>query len=172
VPRHLVLVGLPGAGKTTVGRLVAARLNAPFADFDRVIEERTGKSVARIFAEDGEPAFRALESAVGAELLSGPPAVLAPGGGFLLDPGNRLRAMASGYVVYLQTSPAVAAARLGSGSGRPLLEGAELAPRMATLLDEREAFYLQAQEQVTTDEIAASGVAELVTKLARAKAAW
>src|SRR5258708_15415593 len=84
-PRHVVLVGLPGSGKTTVGTLAAGELGAPFTDLDVVIAARAGKSVGAIFAEQGEPAFRALEASVGTELLAGPPLILAPGGGFFAD---------------------------------------------------------------------------------------
>jgi hypothetical protein len=93
--RHVVLVGLPGSGKTTVGALAARELGAPFTDLDIVIESRERKSVGAIFAEQGEAAFRALEAAVGAELLAGPPLILAPGGGFFADArlrdGSRVR---------------------------------------------------------------------------------
>ena len=172
MPRHLVLVGLPGAGKTTVGRLAAGLLKAPFADFDDLIAARAGKTVARLFAEDGEPAFRALEAALGAELLAGVPAVLAPGGGYLVDPGNRHRALAAGYVIYLETSPRVAASRVGQGTGRPLLEGADSLTRLEQLLRQRQAAYLEAHERVTTDGLASGEVARLVAELARAGAGW
>ena len=172
VPRHLVLVGLPGAGKTTVGRLVAGLLKAPFADFDELIEIRAGKTVARLFAEDGEGAFRAIEASLGAELLAGTPSVLSPGGGFLADPANRHRALTSGYVIYLETSPPVAASRVDDGVGRPLLEGPDALARLERLLGQRRAAYLEAHERVTTDGRTAADVARLVAELARAGAGW
>lgn len=167
-----MLVGLPGAGKTTVGRLVAGLLMVPFADFDQLIEARAGKAVPRIFAEDGEAAFRVLEASVGAELLAGLPAILSAGGGFLANPESRYRALAAGYVIYLETSPLVAASRVGPGTGRPLLEGQDMVARLEQILVQREAAYLQAQGRVTTDGRSASEVALLVAELARAEAGW
>jgi shikimate kinase len=85
----IVLVGFMGAGKTTVGHLLSARLGVPFVDSDLVIEQRSGRPVRQIFAEDGEPAFRALEHDVIAGLLDGPDLVLAVGGGAAEHPGTR-----------------------------------------------------------------------------------
>src|SRR5438552_8071706 len=107
--RHVLLVGLPGAGKTSAGGVAAGRLGARFVDFDALIEARAGKSVASIFAEDGESAFRALESSVGAEQLALSPAVLAPGGGYMQMEGQRRHALALSYAIYLRTSPVEAA---------------------------------------------------------------
>ncbi len=90
----IVLVGFMGAGKTTIGNLLAAKLGLPFADSDQVIEQRSGRPVSRIFAEDGEPAFRALEHQVIAELLDGPDMILALGGGAPEHP--RTRALLAG----------------------------------------------------------------------------
>jgi shikimate kinase len=170
--RHVVLVGLPGAGKTTVGRLVANELGAPFADFDRLIEERAGKPLTRIFAEDGEPAFRALEATIGAEQLAGEPSILSPGGGYLLDPVQRRLALAMGHVVYLMTSPAVAARRLEGLDDRPLLKGFEPTLRLQLLLEQRRGVYLEAHERVTTDGLDAKAVAAEVAKLARTNGGW
>lgn len=171
-PRHLVLVGLPGAGKSTVGQLVASRLGAPFADFDRLIEHRAGKSVARIFAEDGEGAFRALEATIGAEQLTGPPAVLAPGGGYVLNAVQRRLAIAMGYVVYLVTSPAVAARRLEGQDTRPLLKGFDPVLRLQQFLEQRRDVYVEAQGQVTTDGLTPAEVADQVAQLARTSGGW
>ncbi len=170
--RHVILVGLPGSGKTTVGALVAARLGAAFHDVDRAVEARTGRTVSRIFADDGESAFRALEREAARELLAGVPAVLAPGGGWFADPGERRTALAAGYVVYLETSPGAAARRLGGAAGRPLLAGFDPVLRLRGLLEQREAAYLEAPGRVATDALSADEVAEAVAQLARAGGGW
>jgi len=123
----IVLVGFLGAGKTTVGRLLAHRLEMPFRDADHVLVERSGRSVAEIFATDGEPAFRALEHAVVTDLLDGPDVVLALGGGAVEHAGTA-QALAAlphrrpgAQVVHLQVSLAEARTRVGDDRGRPML---------------------------------------------------
>ncbi len=136
----IVLVGFMGAGKSTVGSLLAARLGLPFTDSDQVIEQRAGRPVRQIFAEDGEPAFRALEHQVIAELLDGPAVVLALGGGAAEHPGTRAllargddpprplrEGMAGAQVVYLHVSYQQALQRVGGDRGRPLLARPDLA---------------------------------------------
>ena len=122
----IVLVGFMGAGKTTVGRLLAERLGLPFADSDLVIEQRARRPVRQIFAEDGEPAFRALEHEVIAGLLDGPDLVLAVGGGAAEHPGTRER-LATAQVVYLEVGYDQAMARVGGDPDRPLLARPDLA---------------------------------------------
>jgi len=121
----IVLVGFMGAGKTTIGQLLAERLGLPFTDSDQVIEQRAGRPVAQIFAEDGEPAFRALEHQVIADLLAGPALVLALGGGAAEHPGTRER-LAAAEVVYLQVGYEQALQRVGGDPSRPLLARADL----------------------------------------------
>jgi shikimate kinase len=122
---HVVLVGMMGTGKTTVGRRIAERLGRPFLDSDEMIEARTGKTVREIFESDGEPAFRVLESAVLREALTGSaPAVIAAAGGSVVDPENRAAMRESAHVVWLRADPTVLAARVAetAKSGhRPLL---------------------------------------------------
>ena len=122
----IVLVGFMGAGKTTVGHLLSERLGLPFADSDLIIEQRSGRSVPQIFAEDGEPAFRSLEHQVIADLLDGPALVLALGGGAAEHPGTRDR-LARARVVYLQVGYQQAIHRVGGDPGRPLLARPDLA---------------------------------------------
>jgi shikimate kinase len=121
----IVLVGFMGAGKTTVGHLLSERLGLPFVDSDLVIEQRAGRPVPQIFAEDGEPAFRALEHEVIAGLLDGPDLVLALGGGAVEHPGTRER-LATAQVVYLEVGYAEAMLRVGSDQYRPMLRRPDL----------------------------------------------
>jgi shikimate kinase len=132
----IVLVGFMGAGKTTVGTLLAARLGLPFADSDHVIEQRAGRPIRQIFAEEGEPAFRALEHQVIAELLDGPAVVLALGGGAAEHPGTRAK-LAGAQVAYLHVSYEQALRRVGGDRGRPLLAR----PDLAALYQRRLAVY-------------------------------
>jgi shikimate kinase len=125
----IVLVGFMGAGKTTVGTLVAAGLGLPFADADQVVEQRAGRPVSQIFAEDGEPAFRALEHQVICDLLDGPDTVLALGGGAAEHPATRARLAGDPQpqVVYLQVAYHQALRRVGGDPGsRPMLARPDL----------------------------------------------
>jgi shikimate kinase len=137
----IVLVGFMGAGKTTVGRLLAAKLGVPFVDSDHVIERRAGKPIPRIFAEDGEPAFRQLEHAAIADLLDGEDKVLALGGGAACHAETRaVLAAAAVPVVYLHVSYAQAMSRVGGDRGRPMLARTEV----AQLHQDRGPLYAQA----------------------------
>jgi shikimate kinase len=137
----IVLVGFMGAGKTTVGRLLAAKLGIPFIDSDHVIAARAGKPIPQIFADDGEPAFRHLEHEVIAELVHGEDIVLAVGGGAATHQGTRaLLAAATVPVVYLRVSYAVAMNRVGGDRGRPMLAR----PDVAALHQDRDPLYAQA----------------------------
>ena len=121
----IVLVGFMGAGKTTVGHLISECLGLPFVDSDLVIEQRTGRSVRQIFAEDGEPAVRDLECRVVADLLDGPEAVLAVGGGAAEHPETITR-LKSAEVVYLQVGYEEAMLRVAGDQFRPLLARPDL----------------------------------------------
>ena len=126
--RHLVLVGMMGVGKSSVGRRAALRLGRPFLDTDKLVEEEAGASVAEIFAAEGEPAFRALEAAAVRQALeSDPYAVIAFGGGAVLDPITRGLARQLALVVWLQAPARELARRVSAsmrrsgGTARPLL---------------------------------------------------
>lgn len=137
----IVLVGFMGAGKTTVGRLLAAKLGVPFTDSDHVIERRAGKPIPRIFADDGEPAFRQLEHAVIVDLLRESDAVLALGGGAAAHAGTRTALAAAGVpVIYLRVSYAEAMRRVGGDRGRPMLARTDV----ARLHEERDPLYARA----------------------------
>jgi shikimate kinase len=134
--RHLVLVGLMGSGKTTVGSACATRLARPFVDTDDIVEANTGLSVSDVFAQQGETGFRRLERRALADACATPtPAVIACGGGAVLDGDNRRRLHQAGFVVWLQAPPATLMARVKDGSERPLLHGRGTATleRLATV---------------------------------------
>lgn len=170
--RHVILVGLPGAGKTTVGRLTADLLGAPFTDLDDLITQRAGKSVARIFAEDGESGFRRLEGELGREAFDSSLRVIAVGGGFLEAPERLRDAVAAGLVIYLRTSPETAAGRLAGLNDRPLLAVSDRLARLRQLLVLREESYLVSGLEVTTDSCTAEDIARSVAKLAREQGGW
>ncbi len=134
----ILLYGPPGAGKSTVGALLAEALSLPFVDLDARIAARAGRSIPRIFAESGEAAFRQLEAALLRETLAGQPAVVALGGGALLDADSRRLAEAAGRVVLLEADAETLSARLAGDATRPLLAGGG---RLAALLAARAAHY-------------------------------
>jgi shikimate kinase len=133
----LALIGYRGTGKSTVGRIVAGRLNRTFLDADLELEARAGRTIAAIFAETGEPAFRDWEELVLAELTDRDPcAILATGGGAVLREVNRLRIRDFGFVVWLAADPGILAQRLAADS-RQLADRPALTPR-GTLVEIRE----------------------------------
>jgi shikimate kinase len=145
-----VLVGTMGAGKTTVGRLLADALGVAFLDSDHSVEARAGKSVQDIFVDDGEAAFRGLEREAVAAALDGHDGVLALGGGAVLDPATRAL-LENHRVVFLKVGLTDAAKRVGLGVGRPLLLG-NVRARVKQLLDERTPIYERlARISVDTD---------------------
>jgi shikimate kinase len=138
---RLVLVGLPGAGKSTVGRQVARRLGLPFDDSDHVIEQRLGCSIRDYFEREGEAAFRDIEESVIEELSQSRAGVLATGGGVVLRPVNRERLRGRGHVVYLRTSPEELYRRLRHDRHRPLLQVDDPLTRLRSLYQERDPLY-------------------------------
>jgi shikimate kinase len=139
-----VLIGAPGAGKSTVGRHLARRWQVPFQDSDALVEEQAGKSVADIFVDEGEAAFRARERDVIATALATGDGVLALGGGAILDPATRER-LGSVPCIWLRVGVAEASRRVGLNTSRPLLLG-NVRGTLMSLLDERTPLY----EEVAT----------------------
>lgn len=164
--QHLVLVGMMGAGKTTVARVVADRLGRPVFDSDAIIESREGRTVREIFADDGEAAFRAIESAVLAEALASPaPAVIAGAGGVVLSQANRDALKAAGArVVWLCADPATLVERVQGGGHRPLLDE-DPAGTLQRMFRDREALYREVADAIVlVDNRSVSDVVEAVLR--------
>lgn len=159
-----MLVGLSGAGKTLVGRLLAERLEWRFVDIDAEAERLVGRSIAEVFAEGGEPAFRELEARVSRSASPDARTVVSTGGGWMAQP--ELRAAWPGAVrVWLQVEPARAASRLArERSSRPLLAGPDPEASLAQLLAERLPAYRLAEITVRTDGLEPEAVAEAILK--------
>jgi shikimate kinase len=161
----IVLVGVPGAGKTTVGKLLAKELQVEFFDSDQVIEARAGKSVSDIFTQDGEPAFRKIEHDVIIELLDSPNSVLALGGGSLGNDETRAK-VKQAQTVWLIAGLAQAVDRVGMNRNRPLLLG-NVRGQLADLMAAREPYYKEvAKIGVDTSKLIPSEVvSEIVAEL-------
>lgn len=145
---RVVLVGPPGAGKTTVGRVLARRLGVRFTDVDVLIQERAGKSIPDIFTEDGEPVFRTMEREIVAEALASTDGVLALGGGSILASETRER-LRGHRVVYLTVGLADGLRRTGMSTARPLLAGVNPRATFRALLEARTPLY----REVATFEV-------------------
>jgi shikimate kinase len=156
----VVLVGAPGSGKSTVGALLAERLGVIFRDADAVIVERVGKSIAEIFTDDGEAAFRALEEQITAELLA-LPGILSLGGGAVLSAATRA-ALRGRRVVWLRVGLTQSVKRVGLDAARPLLLG-NVRGQLLKLLNERAPLYAEvATDVVDTDEVTPAQVVESI----------
>jgi shikimate kinase len=165
-PRPLVLVGLMGAGKTAVGRLLAERLSMPFVDADREIENAAGLTISEIFTRHGEPFFREREEKVMARLLSGSPQVIAAGGGAFMSAATRERVKASAISIWLKADIDLLVRRTAKRTHRPLLANDDPRGVLERLAREREPVYATADITVaTTDEPADTVAANIVAKL-------
>jgi len=164
---HTILVGLPGAGKSTVGGLLATKLARTFLDFDLEIERREGMPVTQIFGERGEAGFRELERKLTEELRDFGNMVLAPGGGWVADPTvvGLLRPPAK--LVYLRVKPETALRRLaGEASARPLLNRPDPLGEINRLFEARKTAYQEADIEVGAELIAPEQITdEIITKL-------
>jgi len=158
---NIYLVGLMGAGKTTVGRQLAKRLGRPFYDSDHEIVERTGVPIPTIFEIEGEDGFRRRESQTIAELTAGTDIVLATGGGVVLKPENRIRLHDTGWVVYLNVPPAMLFERTRHDRNRPLLRVPDPLSRLEELHEQRDPLYRETAHLVVDgSHLVASGIVQ------------
>jgi shikimate kinase len=172
MPRHVVLVGLPGSGKSTIGKLVAEALGADVIDIDNLLVREMGKPITQIFGMLGESGFRQMERDAVSTAQARDPCIIVPGGGWAAQPGQLEAAKQTSLVIYLKCSAATATKRSGTGEARPLLAGGDPAQRMRSLLEEREPFYLLADHKVDADQGPAEAVAADVMELARQYGGW
>lgn len=170
---HLVLVGLPGSGKSAVGRQVAETLGAPLFDIDQLLVREMGMPVAQIFGMVGEPRFREMEhKAVLAAVAAQEPAVIVPGGGWAAQQGHMHWARESSCLrIYLRCPPKIAVKRVEEGETRPLLAGQDPVERMRKLLEAREPFYRLADYEVSAEQ-GQEQVAAAVLGVARTHGGW
>ena len=161
---HIALVGLPGCGKSTIGRYLAKRWSIPFVDVDVAIEDRIGCSIREFFAKQGEPLFREVEQEVLAELLSKTEkVVIATGGGAVLKAENRQELIRNAQVVYLSASPHELARRLQRDTQRPLLQVSNPLQRLLDLHAVRDPFYREVADFVVAGSgLSATQVAQRV----------
>lgn len=161
---RVVIIGAPGAGKSSIGQRVARRLGATFIDTDHLVEEMSGKTVAEIFVDDGEAVFRDREAAAVTAALADPDSVVSLGGGSILSEQTR-EALADESVVWLKVSIGEAAKRVGLGTARPLLLG-NVRGTLIKLLDERTPLYEAAATwTVDTDGRSLDDIAEQIEQL-------
>ena len=146
--QNIILVGLMGAGKSTIGRSLAKQLKKDFYDSDRVIEERTGVDISTIFEIEGEQGFREREEQVIAELCQMENIVLATGGGCILREINRKNMQKGGHVVYLRTSANLLYSRIRFDKSRPLMQTKSPIDTLRKLLNDREPFYMEVSDTV------------------------
>ena len=166
--RNIVLIGLMGSGKTTVGRIVAHRLDRPFVDTDELVEAEAGRSIAQIFAVEGERGFRAREAAAVRRVAALRGQVIAVGGGAVLDADNVTQLRGTGDMVLLDAPATTLAARIGDTATRPLLDAADAVERLEALRVARDAAYAgTGAHTVDTEHRSAAEVADEVLVWAR-----
>jgi len=171
--RHIVniaLIGFMGAGKTSVGRLVAEQLHFDYLDTDELIQSRTGRTITEIFSTDGEAAFRKMEQELVAELATRTKTVIATGGGLPVNPQNLVGLKTHALVVCLWASPETIWERVKNQTHRPLLRDADPRKKIRELLAAREPFYRQADVLLNTELRSIREVAQQVAHQFRPEA--
>jgi shikimate kinase len=167
--RSIVLVGMMGAGKSSVGRRLAARLGVPFVDADIEIEKAAGMTITEIFATHGEPYFRAGEARVIARLLESGPQVLATGGGAFMNADTRSTIRLKGISVWLRATLEVLSRRIKRRSDRPLLTNADPVETLRRLMDERHPVYAEADLAVESRDVPHEAIVEEIIEGLRAR---
>lgn len=162
---NIILVGFMGTGKTTVGKILAEKLGLEFLDMDDIIVEREGKSIPRIFEEDGEPHFRMIEKKLVEELSGRSGLVVGAGGGIVLNPDNVANFDRTGLVVCLSATPEAIMERVRTDSNRPLLEGDDKMQKILSILESRKELYAGVPNQVDTTGLTAEQVADRIAAL-------
>ena len=155
-----------GAGKTTIGRQLAKKLDRIFYDSDHEIEQRTGADIPWIFEIEGEAGFRKRESQVIAELLTLDNIVLSTGGGAVLSQENRDVLSGNGFIIYLQSSPEKLYKRTAGDKRRPLLQGNDRLAQIKKILQERESYYVSLSNKIiNTDKLTIKQIVREIVKL-------
>jgi shikimate kinase len=167
--RSIVMVGMMGAGKSSIGKRLAAQLGIPFADADAAIEEAAGMSVADIFEAHGELSFRSGEARVITRLLENGPQVLATGGGAFVNPETRARIQERGISVWLKADMDVLLRRVRRRDNRPLLRNADPETTLTHLLAAREPYYSQANLTVVSRDVPHEVIVEEIVTLLSGK---
>jgi shikimate kinase len=162
--RNIILLGFMGTGKTVTGRVLAERTGLELVDMDSLIEQRQGKTIPEIFAQNGEPAFRDLERELVQELSQRSGIIISTGGGVVLNPANIADFEKNGLVVCLTASPETVFKRVEKDTNRPLLSGDKKA-QIATLLEKRKPLYSAIRHGINTDELTDVQTADLILKL-------
>jgi shikimate kinase len=165
--KNIVLIGFMGTGKSSTGRLLAGRLGRPFIDIDRMIEHENSITIGEMFARHGEAYFRAREKEAVARVARRRKAVIATGGGVVLDPANMERLRAGGVIICLTASVQAIIERTGRRSTRPLLARPDREEVIARLLAERAPLYRQADLILDTSNISPRAAAEKIIAFLR-----
>ena len=160
----IILIGPPGAGKSSVGKALAKKLSLNFLDSDKVVEEKSGKSIPEIFITDGEPAFREMERAAVIDLIENQDGVIALGGGSVMDLEVSKRLLPMAHVVFLDVSISNAAPRVGFNRDRPLLLGNPRQQWIALMEKRRSTYEALAKARVSTDNKKPVEVVEEIVK--------
>ena len=164
---NIVLTGPMGVGKTTVGMQVAKKLNMEFLDIDHLIEDSTGQSIGDIFEKDGVLHFRKLEAAMVSDVSQKEDAIIATGGGVVLNPYSMEELKSNGIIINLKASLDVLLRRLDRREPLPILQGEDMEPFMKRYMAEREELYKVADHTIDTDGISVDEIVDQILKIAR-----